>query len=172
MKGALKVVGAILIALSLIPGAISLWQAYGAYTFSTSSLNSGRYGSFGRQLAEHAAEVRMTRAVIFGGISFVFGVGGVISLVIGLKKPKGGAAGQPQQGYAQQQPQQGQPQQGYAQQQPQQGQPQQGYAQQQPQQGQPQQGYAQQPPQQGYPPPGGYPPQGGGNPGGPGAPPA
>lgn len=107
MKAALKIVGAILIALSLIPGAISLWQAYGAYTFSTSSLNSGRYGSFGRELAEDAAEVRTTRAVIFGGVSFVFGVGGVIALVIGLKKPKGGAAGQPQQGYPQQQPQQG-----------------------------------------------------------------
>jgi hypothetical protein len=78
----LKIIGAGLLLLSLLPGAFSLWQAYGSYQWSQGDLADGAYGQFGKELAERGAEIRRNRALVAGGASFLVGVTG-IGLVIG-----------------------------------------------------------------------------------------
>ena len=82
MKTALKVLGIVLVVVSFLPGAFAAYQAYSAYKWQSGELADGAYGDFGREIAERGAEIRETRAMISGGVSFaLFAVGAVLFVV-------------------------------------------------------------------------------------------
>jgi hypothetical protein len=81
----LKIAGGLLLVLSLLSGAFSLWQGYGAYQWSNGALAEGQYGEFGKELAQRGAEIRRNRALMAGGASFLIGVTGIGLLIGGVR---------------------------------------------------------------------------------------